>query len=187
MSEKKTSQEQVPDSDQDGLPPFEDIQPLPEKDLFVWIAPNRPFKKRDKKFFSTMWLIVFLISLILSLSNQFLPIAVVLAVGFLANVLASVAPEEVKNRITSYGIHSDTHFCYWDEMGRYWFTKKYKHHLLNIETVRFPFSMILLLTEEEKEKIDDILKKYLLREQPIPTALDKAAKWLDDKIPLDRM
>jgi hypothetical protein len=92
----------------------------------------------------------------------------------------------IENKITTYGVHSATHTVYWYEMGRYWVTKKYGHYLLNIEYARFPYKMLLLFDEKEKAQIQKLLDKYLVEETPEPSAFDKAADWLDKRVPLDR-
>ncbi len=165
---------------------FAFTQPEPEEDLYVWKAPNRPFKKRNREFFTTVFLIVFLVSLILFFANQFLPIAVVMALGFLTYVLASVPPDMIENKITTYGLHSGEHMVYWFEMGRFWFTKKFGLYIMHVETSRFPFRVMMLFSEGEKAHVEQHMKQYLLEESPKPTMIDKAADWLQEKIPLDR-
>jgi hypothetical protein len=176
----------VPDQNSPDQDSFAMKKTEPERDLFQWTAPNRPFKRRNREFFTTVFLIVFLVSLILFFANQFLPIAVVLALGFLTYVLSSVPPEMVTNKITTYGVHSGTHMSFWDEMGRYWMTKKYGHYILHVETIRFPYRMMLLFTDAEKPEVEKLMDRYLIKESPEPTFIDKAADWLQEKVPLDR-
>lgn len=164
-----------------GLDPIE-----PEKLMLQWEAPNRPFKKRDREYYTTIAVIVFLLSLILLFAGQFLPIAVVISVGFLSYVLASVPPEKITNAVTTYGIHTDKQFFFWDELGRYWYTTKFKEPLLHIETSRFPGRITLLMGNVDQDRLNTILKAYLVNEQPLPTFLDNAAEWLQEKIPLDK-
>src|SRR5688572_8191789 len=59
------------------------LPPQQEEIVLEWDAPNRPFKKRNRQYYTTVAIIVFLISLILFFAGQFLPIAVVIAVAFL--------------------------------------------------------------------------------------------------------
>lgn len=176
--QKKETQASVDSSAQ--LPQVE-----PEKELFTWVAPNRPFKRRTREYYTTIAVIVILISLILFFAGQFLPIAVVVSIAFVSYVLASVPPENVQNAITTYGIHSDQTFHFWEEMGRFWFTTKYGHHLLHVETARFPGRMTLLIAEADKEKVKKILVKYLIMEKPLPSFLEKAADKLEQLIPLE--
>jgi hypothetical protein len=162
-----------------------DYRPQPEQLVMEWHAPSRPFKKRNRQFYTTVAIIVFLISLILFFAGQFLPIAVVIAAAFLVYVLSSVPPEMILNQITTYGIHSDTSMFYWEEMGRFWYSEKYGQKMVHIEVSRFPNQITLLLGEVKEEELTSILSEVLLNEKPNPTAFDKAATWLQEKIPLD--
>ena len=177
-TEKKTEKE-----DEDLFPGIP--KPIPKKTIVSWQAPSRPFKKRDRQYYITVVAIVFLISLILFFAGQFLPIAVVVSVGFLAYVLSSVPPHNVKIEINTYGIEIEDLLYYWEEMGRFWVDKKFDQELLTIEVMRFPGRIILTFDEDKKEELREILAEVLLEEKPTETFYDKAAKWLQDKIPLE--
>ncbi len=160
-------------------------KPREKRTIIAWQAPSRPFKKRDKQYYTTVVAIVFLISLILFFAGQFLPIAVVISVGFLAYVLSSVPPHDVKIEITTYGIEIEDLLYYWEEMGRFWLDEKHDQELLTIEVMRFPGRIILMFEEGKKDELREILSEVLLEEKPAETFYDKAAKWLQDKIPLE--
>lgn len=160
-------------------------QPEPEKILMAWEAPSRPYKKRNREYYTTIAIIVFLISLILFFAGQFLPIAVVIAVAFVSYVLAAIPPDDVQNALTTYGIQTGTHFYYWEETTRFWFTTKFNHDVLNIEIVKFPGTITLLVDKKDKDSMEKLLMKYLPQETPLPNFLDSAAEWLQEKIPLD--
>ncbi len=162
------------------------MKPMPEEEILKWQAPSRPFKKRDKKFFSTIIIIAVLVSLILFFAGQVLPVAVVVAVVFLVYVLSVVPPQEVTNKLTTYGIRIENTLYYWEELGRFWFTQQFDKTILNIETVRFPGRITLLLPEEiNREDMRIILSEVLLNQKPEPTLYEQAAQWLKEKIPLD--
>lgn len=171
---------------QESLPlPNEDDRPLPEQVIMEWQAPSRPFKKRNRQYYTTIGIIVFLICMILFFAGQFLPIAVVIAVAFLAYVLSAVPPERVLNRITTYGIRTDDNLYYWDELGRFWLDTKYGQRLVHFETTRFPGQISLVLTDQDEAELIDILGTVLVNETPPLGSFDKAAQWLQDKVPLD--
>ena len=166
---------------------IEEDRMKPEVDLYIWDSPSRPFKHRDREFYSTIAVIVFLVSLILLFAGQFLLIAVVVSMAFVSYVLASVPPDNVAHRITTHGVHTGTQFFFWEEMGRFWFETKYKHDLLLVEISKFPGRAIMLVDPAEKMKVRTILTKYLIQQTPLPTFLDKAADWLQEKVPLEKM
>ena len=161
------------------------FKPIPEETIVTWQSPSRPFKKRNRQFYTTVATIVFLISLILFFAGQFLPIAVVISVAFLAYVLSSVPPHDVTNKISTYGIRIEDELYYWEEMGRFWFEEKFQQPLLKIEVGRFPGRLTIMLGEMQKTDIEELLKEVLVKEKPKDTFFDKSAKWLQDKIPLD--
>lgn len=159
----------------------------PEKELLIheWKAPSRPFKKHEKQFYTTVGTIVLLIALILFFAGQVLPVAVVLSVGFLVYVTTSIPPTDIENKITTYGIWTGDDFYYWEEMGRFWFTKKYDDKILHVEIARFPNRLTILIDPEEETIIAEMLSVVLIEEEPPPTYYEKVAHWLQKKIPLD--
>ena len=160
-------------------------KPLPEETLFQWQAPERPFKKRNKKYFSTVFVIALLVSLILAFAGQLVAIAVVLAVAFVVYALSVVPPQNLTYKISTYGVRIESNLYYWEELGRFWFTDKYDQNILNIETVRFPGRITVLLGDQKKEIIELILAEVLLQQKPELTLYEKASAWLQEKIPLD--
>lgn len=160
-------------------------KPLPEETILTWSSASRPFKKRDRQFYTTVATIVFLISLILFFAGQFLPIAVVISVAFLSYVLTSVPPTDNSKKITTYGIRVDNELYYWEELGRFWFDEKYGSKLIHIEVIRFPNRLTLLLGELKEEDLELILQEVLIKQKPEDTFFDKTANWIQEKIPLD--
>jgi hypothetical protein len=162
------------------------MRPLPEETVLEWEAPSRPFKKRDKKFFTTVVIIALLVALIVIFAGQgILPVALIFSVVFLVYVLSVVPPQTVVNKVTNYGIRVDDSLYFWQELGRFWQEEKHDQQLINIETVRFPGRITLVLREHSWEEIQTLLSEVLLNEEPDPTFYDKASSWLQKKIPLE--
>ncbi|MBP9700655.1 hypothetical protein KBD71_05240 [Candidatus Woesebacteria bacterium] len=170
------------------LPPVDTLDQHQERILYEWVAASRPYKKRDREFYTTIGVIVFLLSLILFFAGQFLFIAVVISAAFVAYVLNTIPPEDVHNAITTFGIRSGQQLFYWEELGRFWFTQKYKTSMLHVETARaFPGVLVLLLTDATQEEVlKKVLVKYTVFEKPKDTWVDKASLWLQEKFPLEK-
>lgn len=195
--EQKTTQEQQfsqqQGSNQDpastnntATPYFPDYQkPIQEELVYQWQAPSRPFKKHKRQYFTTIATIILLLCLILFFAGQFLPIAVVIAVGFLSYIMATIPPQMVTNSITTFGIRNEDDLYYWDELGRFWFDKKHEQDILYIEVDRFPFRLTLLIADEPQEILAEIISEILPNQKPPLTEVEKIAKWLQKKIPLD--
>ncbi|HEX9817960.1 MAG TPA: hypothetical protein VGA89_03695 [Patescibacteria group bacterium] len=160
-------------------------KPVPEVVVFEWRSLSRPFKKRNRQFFVTVTVIALLVSLILFFSGQLLPIAVVISVLFLLYVLQVVPPQEINHQVTTFGIKLEDNLYYWQEMGRFWFDKKYGQLLLNIETLRFPGRITLVLSKDQREPLKEILSEVLLEQKPELTAFEKISQWFQEKIPLE--
>ena len=95
-----------------------------EETLFTWKSPSRPFKKREKEFFTTIAAIVFLLAVILVFVKEFLLIGAIVALSFVAYVLATIPPEVVEHRISTLGIDSVGHFNKWEELINFRFSQR---------------------------------------------------------------
>jgi len=165
---------------------FADIpKPKPEEIVFEWRSLSRPFKQHKRQHYSTIIIIVFLISLILFFAGQFLPIGVVIAVTFVYYVMSTVAPGEVLNKITTLGLRQEDQLYYWEELGRFWFNQRYGQKMLQVEVARFPYRLTLMLDTAEETQLEEILSRVLLKEKPKATAFEKASAWLQEKIALE--
>lgn len=161
-------------------------QPEPEKTLVSWEAPARLYKKRNHEFYTTILALVFLLSVILLFAKEFLLIGVIFSFGFLAYVLASVEPETVTHSLTNKGIRSYDKFVSWDECLQYWWEEKWNQQLLHILTPnRFPRSIILLVGSGDKDQINKVVANYIINQKPDPSFVDKAASWIQEKVPLE--
>ncbi len=162
------------------------IMPEPMKNLLVWRAPARSFKPRNREYYTTIAAIIFLLAVILIFLQEWMLIGVIVSLGFLAYVLSSVQPQEVENIITTKGIIIEGKRYDWNILYRFWFSQKWGNEILNIETrLAFPRRLMLLLGKTNKQKIQQVLEKYLINEKPSKTFIDKAALWLQKKVPLE--
>lgn len=163
-------------------------RPVPEQTLVEWDAPARPFKQRKKRFFTTVLIIALLVSLILFFAGQVLPVAVVVSVVFLVYVSAVIPPNTVHCKLTNYGLYLEKEAFAWYEMIRFWFDEKSGQEVVNIDLYRFPGRLTLVIDEDKTpSKLDFnlIFSEVILKEKPELTTFEKAAKWLQEKIPLE--
>lgn len=161
-------------------------QPEPEKELYSWSSPSRPFKKRNREFYATVGALVILVSVILLFAKEFLLIGVILSFGFVTYVLSTVPPQTIKHRLTNKGIRSADKLWLWGTLGRYWWEDRWHQPQLLIEAPNlFPGRLTLLLGSGDKKTINNLVSKYLVNQKPEPTSFDKASKWLSEKVPLE--
>lgn len=161
-------------------------QDVRQEVLLAWSSPSRVFKRRDKEYFTNVGAIVFLLIVILIFAREFLLIAAVVSIVFLIYVLSTVPPEEVTHRLTNLGLESAGHYYRWEELSEFWFEEQWGQTLLVLQP-NTGTRIILLLGQEDKNKIRELIAKYIpFRETPDKTWVDNAASWLSKKVPLEK-
>ncbi len=156
---------------------------VPEKDLVSWMAPARPFKRRNREFYVTVIAIAALVGLILFLVEGFMPVILIISLVFLYYVLSTVEPDEIEYKVTNKGIKIADRRTDWDFILRFWFTRRFDNSLLIIETLNLPGRLEIVIDQEKKKEIRKNLLKYIPEEKTPPSTLDKAANWFSKKLP----
>jgi len=159
------------------------FKPELEKDLVTWVAPARPFKRRDKQFYVTTISIAGMVCLILFLAEGAMPVILIISLIFLYYVMSTVAPEDIEYKITNKGIKVGGRRTDWQSLGRFWFSNRFDSELLVVETNMIPNRMELVIKVESKAEIEKILKDYLVEEEISPSNLDRAVDWFSKKLP----
>jgi len=163
------------------------LKPVKMQSLLKWTAPERPFKKRDKEFFTTVAAIAVLLAIIFLFIKEWMAIGVIASLVFVGYVLATVEPEKTEHEITTRGVVTGGRLYKWEELRGFWFSEKWKSQLLNIDTnIRFPGRLMMLLSTAKQTEIKKILEKYVQFEEPEETFMDRSAKWLQEKVPLEK-
>ena len=158
----------------------------PERDLVVWSAPARPFKRKDRQFYVTVFSIAALVVLVLFLAEGWMPVILLVSLVFLYYIMNTVEPETVEYKITTRGIYMAKRRTEWNLLFRFWFLKRYDNELLTIETFTFPGRIEFIIPTERKEEIRKTLSSYLLEEEVPPSVMDKATDWFAKKLPGNR-
>lgn len=151
--------------------------------LLAWKSPQRYFKKLEKRSFVTLLVVVMLFMILLVLLKQYYFMAALAATVFLLYVLGTVPPPLVTNIVTNKGIEVGGDVYIWEVFKNFYFTVRDGQILVNVETtLRTPGKLIMLVNEEQKRDVYEILSKKLvykdLRKQGrFSTILDGA--WVD--------
>ena len=145
------------------------------KDLYKWSSPSHVFVPRGKRWITYIILISLLIILVILFAQQFIIIAPVLAVAFLAYVLASIPPENIDHRFTNQGVVTGKRNFLWEELYDFWFVEKHGQTILNVDTnLNFPARILMIVDKKHKEKVKSILLEYLpYREIPRTNWIDR--------------
>ena len=157
------------------------------KTWIEWDAAARPFRRKNRSFYTTIIIIIALVSVIALLAGEFLLIGALLAFLFLIYVLNFVEPESVHYKITSQGITIQDHFYHWNELDSFWLSERDGFKLLNILTnIRFPGVLILVLGNVNEEDIKNICARYLPFHEIAPKSMmDKWSESLEKHFPLE--
>src|SRR5436309_2923458 len=97
-SSQKTNPHSVPEAEY-FTPKMSEAEEI--KTLLSWEGAARPFRKKGRSYYTTLAIIVILVSLILLLFHEFLLIGTLLALTFVTYVLAFVPPTRVNYRIST--------------------------------------------------------------------------------------
>ena len=154
-----------------------------EKDLVVWSESARPFKRRNKQFWVTICAIAAVVGLILFLTEGFIPVILIISAVFLYYVMSTVEPEKITYKVTNRGIKIANKITPWEQMGRFWFTRRFDNELLVVETATLVGRLELVVPSDKKEEIQKALSKYLTHEQVPASGVDRAATWFSKKLP----
>lgn len=159
------------------------------KTLLSWDAPSRPFRKKDRSYYTTLAIIVILLVLLLFLVKEFLLIATLLSLAFVAYVLAFVPPHNINYRVSTQGVTIGEDFYFWHFLDAFWFTKKESSIILHIQTrLRFPTQLMMVLntSEADEEKVKKTVARFLpFVEVPRKTWLEKWSEGLQKHFPLE--
>jgi len=157
-----------------------------EKIILEWTAPSRPYKIRSREFYTTILSIAFLLGIILLLLKEFLLIGVIMAFAFLSYILATYKPEDAKHQITTMGIRTDGKLYTWNSLTNFWLKKQWDQEVIICKTVTaLPGVILLVLDHSKRENILKEIGERLPLVKPTDSFVDKASKWLGNKIPLE--
>lgn len=160
-------------------------QPEIEKTLLSWNAAARPFKRRSREVYVTLLSAAGLVGAILFLVEGVMPVILLGTLIFLFYVLSTVAPDNVEYKITTFGVRFAGRLTPWEKLGRFWFVHRLGADLLVFEVFSLPGRLEMVAPKENHAKIEETLKKYLVKEEVPPNVFDKVAQWGSKKLPQD--
>ena len=155
----------------------------PERDILTWIAPSRPFRRRDRQFYVTTFAIAGIVSLVLFLAEGIMPVLLIISLMFLYYVLSTVEPEKVEYKVTSKGIKFAGKRTEWQLLNKFWFAERYGSKLLVIETFQIPGRIEIVINPEIKESLKKEISAYIPYEEVTTSNFDKVTNWFTSKLP----
>ncbi len=178
-----TDQTANPESTLNSEPQAVVVRREPERDLLTWTAPARPFKRRDRQFYTTVFAIAGIISLILFLAEGIMPVILIVALVFLYYVLSTVPPENIEYKITSKGVKIAGKLTEWQAMSRFCFRERSGSEILVFETFLIPGRIEIMITPEIKDGLKKEISAYIPYEEIADSGLDRITNWVAQKLP----
>ena len=163
------------------------LSALDSKAIISWKSPVRVFKARSRKYFVKIAMFAAIFILAAIAFGEYFLVGVILALVFVAYVLALAAPDVIEHKITNMGIVSGGKAFLWEELESFWFDKKSDDRVLVVQTkLRFPGRLIIILTSVSDRTLLDLLEKHLhFHHGPVHTLFDKWAFWLQERVNLE--
>lgn len=159
----------------------------PVRALVFWKAPSRPYRKKERSYYTTVALLIILVSLIAFFWGERLLIGALLALGFLVYVLNFTPPQDIEYKVSTQGITIGDHFYHWEELDSFWFSKKEGQNILNVLTkFRFPGLLMLVMGDEPQDELQRVTARYLPFHEIAPkSTLEKWSESLQKNFPLE--
>jgi len=170
------------DQTSDNEPQAVVVRKESERDIYVWSAPARPFKRRDRQFYVTTFAITGIVSLILLFAEGPMPVLLIVSLVFLYYVLSTVEPENVEYKISNKGIKIAGKLTSWSYLTRFWFSKSLDSDMLVLETTLIPGRIEMVIKPDSKSILKKEISAYIPFEELPSTGLDKATDWLTSKM-----
>ena len=109
-----------------------------------------------------------------------------MAFAFLSYVLATYKPVDAQHKITTSGIRTDNKLYEWSGLTNFWLKKQWDQEVVICKTVSaLPGVILLVLDPAQREKIIKEIGDKIPLVKPTDSFVDKASKWLGNKIPLE--
>ena len=158
---------------------------LSEKVLLEFEAYDRPHKVWTKEFYSSVIVIAFLVSVILYFIEGLMPVAVIWALVFMLWAMARTEPKMIKTEITSWGLKASEKTYRYEEMANFWFETKWGTRLMRINLSRMPWHLVVVIDSKKEEEIKKVMVESVDYSEPEVTWMDRAVKWMGNKMPLE--
>ena len=109
-----------------------------------------------------------------------------MAFSFLSYVLSTHKPEDAKHQITTSGIRTDGKLYEWETLTNFWLKKEWDQEVIICKTLAaLPGVILLVLDPSKRESIIKEIGEKIPLVKPTDSFVDKASKWLGNKIPLE--
>lgn len=162
-----------------------DRENLPPKEVYIsWEQTLSVDSKKviNQRYYRPLLIIGIFVGLLLLIMQEFFVILIIGSVIFFVQAVMKMSPENVKYELNNHGILIGDRLYYWDTLVRYYFIFRESVEVLAVDTtLGFPGRIYISFNPSDKEKIKEIMEKYLhyLESEPktfLDNAYDRVAK-----------
>lgn len=132
----------------------------PVEEIISWDISVAPYKL-PKKILRTIFVFVSLFSVFLILSRDWMFLILILSFAFLFNLLINSPEKNLKYKLYSNGVDYDGLFLTWEECNNYFYFDGVQNMLCITTKDSLPGRVYVYFKENDREKIDKTLNKYL--------------------------
>jgi hypothetical protein len=162
-----------------------ELRDLSERVLVDFEAYDRPHKVWSKEFYSSVIVIAFLVSVILYFIEGMMPVFVIWALVFMLWSMARTEPRLVKTEVTTWGLRAQGKTYRYEEMTHFWFETKWGSRLMRINLSGMPWHLVVVIDPKMEEDLKKTISQMVIYSEPDTTWVDRALKWVGEKIPLE--
>jgi len=139
------------------------IKQEPLEELFSW-SYEVPNFKIPKKIIRTGFVFLFLFCIFLVLAQDWVFLLAILGMVFLVNLLINNRDSrQMDYKIYSNGIFYGSSFYSWPELSQFFYYEGTTNEIVITSKDSIPGRIYVYFKEEDKEKIDSLLSKYLIK------------------------
>jgi hypothetical protein len=167
---------------------MDEVTPSDEKEkvLLTWTAKSQPFKPEDMKMQPVLIVMAVLVTIVLIFAQEWMLLLLMAAGGFYWYATKKTEPLDVEFSLTNKGIRAFNRMYMWWEMKSWWWEEKWTTKMLVVDVATGMMGRLYIPIEKVKPvDVEKIMSKYLVLLKPADTPVDKMAKWVKEKFPLE--
>ncbi len=156
--------------------------------LLEWTAPIRPHKKPSANIMRFYLALALLLSLFVAFFSDTLLLIPIWAVLFLFYTLTITPAQQIKHRVTKFGIESADMTARWEVLSHFYFSQRFGYTILTVVS-HPPFNhhmYFVVPTEQLKNNLIHVLSEHIIyQENHHKTITEKIIDWLAFLVPGD--
>ncbi|MBP7859980.1 hypothetical protein KA001_03420 [Patescibacteria group bacterium] len=128
------------------------------KTLLIWEGPQRPYKKVDRKYYTSMIGIGIALFLFLIFAGQFILIIVLLSMLFTTYALFAVAPGNATYAITTAGLEIQGELVPWEQILNFFTEKRLDVTIISLNVKTTSLSRVKYLIPDNETTLIEAIK-----------------------------